>query len=151
MSLKFPFDPDEFPSIFCLGCLVDLHWRISGRQTAFYRCTDRFHFSTLGIASLFMPALMGIIADKWLNAEKVLGICHLVGAGLLLWSSTITDPDLFFWVMLLNSMFYMPTIALNNTVSYIILEKMDLTSSRIFRRSVSGVRWVSLWPCGSWI
>jgi len=80
-------------------------------------------FSTLGIASLFMPALMGIVADKWLNAEKVLGICHLVGAGMLLWASTISDPNVFFWVMLLNSMFYMPTIALNNTVSYIVLEE----------------------------
>jgi len=80
-------------------------------------------FSTLGIASLFMPALMGIVADKWLNAEKVLGICHIVGAAMLLWASTIKDPDVFFWVMLLNSMFYMPTIALNNTVSYIVLEQ----------------------------
>jgi NHS family xanthosine MFS transporter len=80
-------------------------------------------FSTLGIASLFMPAIMGIIADKWVNAEKVLGLCHIIGAATLVWASTITDPNMFFWVMLLNSMFYMPTIALNNTVSYIILEQ----------------------------
>jgi NHS family xanthosine MFS transporter len=79
-------------------------------------------FSTLGIASLFMPALMGIVADKWINAERVLGACHVIGAGTLIWASTVTNPDTFFWVMLLNSMFYMPTIALNNTVSYIILE-----------------------------
>lgn len=79
-------------------------------------------FSTLGIASLFMPAIMGIIADKWVNAERVLGLCHIIGAGMLIWASTVTDPSMFFWVMLLNSMFYMPTIALNNTVSYIILE-----------------------------
>jgi NHS family xanthosine MFS transporter len=80
-------------------------------------------FSTLGIACLFMPSLMGIIADKWLNAERVLGICHLSSAIMLLWASTVTEPNLFFWVMLLNSMFYMPTIALNSTVSYIVLEE----------------------------
>lgn len=80
-------------------------------------------FSTLGIASLFMPAIMGIIADRWINAEKLLGICHLTGALLLTWASTITDPDIFFYVMLLYSMFYMPTIALNSTVSYIVLEQ----------------------------
>ncbi len=80
-------------------------------------------FSTLGIASLFMPAVMGIIADKWVNAEKLLGLCHLTGAILLFWASTITDPHLFFYVMLLNSMFYMPTIALNSTVSYIVLKQ----------------------------
>jgi NHS family xanthosine MFS transporter len=79
-------------------------------------------FLTLGIASCIMPAVMGIIADKWMNAERVLGLCHLLGAVCLYWASTVTDPDMFFWVMLLNSMFYMPTIALNNTVSYIILE-----------------------------
>lgn len=80
-------------------------------------------FSTLGIASLFMPAVMGIIADKWINAEKLLGMCHLMGAVLLFWASTVTDPDLFFYVMLLNSMFYMPTIALNSTVSFIVLKQ----------------------------
>jgi NHS family xanthosine MFS transporter len=80
-------------------------------------------FSTLGMASLFMPALLGIVADKWLNAEHVLGTSHLVGAGLLFIASTVKDPVAFFWIMLLNSMFYMPTIALNSTVSYVILEK----------------------------
>jgi NHS family xanthosine MFS transporter len=89
-------------------------------------------FSTLGIASLFMPALMGIVADKWVNAEKVLGLCHLVGAGMLIWSSTITDPHIFFWVMLLNAMFYMPTIALNSSVSYIILEQKGLEIETAF-------------------
>lgn len=80
-------------------------------------------FSTLGLASLFMPAIMGIIADKWINAERLLGICHLMGAALLFWASTVTDPNVFFYVMLLNAMFYMPTIALNSTVSYNVLEK----------------------------
>ena len=79
-------------------------------------------FSTLGIASLFMPAIMGVIADKWINAERLLGICHFIGAILLFWASTVTDPIVFFYVMLLNAMFYMPTIALNSTVSYIVLE-----------------------------
>ncbi len=83
-------------------------------------------FSTLGIASLFMPALMGIVADKWVNAEKVLGFCHMAGAGMLIWASFITSPNAFFWIMLVNSMFYMPTIALNNTVSYFILEQKGL-------------------------
>ena len=80
-------------------------------------------FTTLGFASLFMPALMGIIADKYINAEKLLGICHLFGACMLIWASQIADPNVFFWVMFGNSMFYMPTIALNNTVSYIVLEQ----------------------------
>ena len=80
-------------------------------------------YSTLGIASLIMPTLLGIIADRWVNAEKLLGICHLVGAVCLIWASTVKDPALMFWVMLFNSMAYMPTISMNNTVSYKILDK----------------------------
>jgi MFS transporter, NHS family, xanthosine permease len=80
-------------------------------------------FGTMGLASLFMPALLGIVADRWINAERVLGCCHLAGAVLLFTASRITDPVTMYWVMLLNSMFFMPTIALNNTVSYIVLEK----------------------------
>jgi len=80
-------------------------------------------YSTLGIASLIMPTLLGIIADRWVNAEKLLGICHLVGAACLIWASTVKDPALMFWVMLFNSMAYMPTISMNNTVSYKILDK----------------------------
>lgn len=80
-------------------------------------------YATMGIASLFMPALLGIVADRWVNAERVLGICHIVGACLLLWASTVSDYRTFYLIMLLNSMAFMPTIALNNTVSYIILER----------------------------
>ncbi|EKD31664.1 MAG: hypothetical protein ACD_77C00279G0001 [uncultured bacterium] len=83
-------------------------------------------YATMGLASLFMPALMGIVADRWINAERLLGICHLIGSGLLFWASTVTDYSLMYWIMLLNSMVYMPTIALNNTVSYSILKKKGL-------------------------
>jgi len=75
-------------------------------------------FSTMGIASLFMPALMGIIADKWVNAEKLYGICHILGAIVLFTLPLIKDPVTMFWVMLVNMMFYMPTIALAIAVAY---------------------------------
>ena len=77
----------------------------------------------MGIASVFTPALFGIVADRWINVERVLGICHLMGAVLLFWASTVTDYPSLYMVMLFNSFVFMPTIALNNTVSYIILEK----------------------------
>jgi NHS family xanthosine MFS transporter len=60
------------------------------------------------------------------DAERVFGTLHIIGALLLLWASTITSVDqypLFYLIMLFNSMAFMPTIALNNTVSYIVLEK----------------------------
>ena len=89
-------------------------------------------YGTMGIASLFMPALMGIIADRWINVERVLGICHLIGAALLFWASKIQVPSAMYWVMLFNAMFFMPTIALNNTVSYITLEKNGFDIVKVF-------------------
>ena len=85
-------------------------------------------YATMGLASLFMPGILGIVADRWLNAEKVLGICHIVGAALLFWASTVSEFDRLYTIMLFNSLVYMPTIALNNTVSYIVLERngMDI-------------------------
>lgn len=79
-------------------------------------------YGTMGIASLFMPGIAGIIADRWLNAEKVYGLLHIGGAIMLFVSTFVTDPNMMFWVMLLNCMFYMPTISMANTVSYSIME-----------------------------
>ncbi len=80
-------------------------------------------FATLGIASLVMPGIIGIIADKWINAERLLGICHLFGSAALFYASTVTDYDQVYWAMFVNLFAYMPTIALNNTVAYNALEK----------------------------
>jgi NHS family xanthosine MFS transporter len=89
-------------------------------------------YGTMGIASFFMPGLLGIVADRWVNAERVLGACHLIGAGLLLYASTVKNVNGLYTIMLLNNMFYMPTIALNNTVSYIVLEKKGLNIVELF-------------------
>lgn len=89
-------------------------------------------FSTMGIASLFMPAIMGIISDRFFNAEKVLGCCHIFGALLLLLASKITDYPTLYIIMLFNSMLYMPTIALANTVSYNALEKNGMNIVKSF-------------------
>lgn len=83
-------------------------------------------FSTMGIASLFMPSLMGIVADKWINAERLYGILHLCGAVMLFIVPTIDNPRTLFWVMLLNMCFYMPTISLSITVAYNALKREGL-------------------------
>jgi len=83
-------------------------------------------FSTMGIASLFMPAIAGIIADRWVNAEKLYGVFHIIGAMLLFLLPKVNDPSTFFWVMLLNMVFYMPTIALAISISYSTLNSRDI-------------------------
>ncbi len=89
-------------------------------------------YGTMGIASLFMPTLVGLIADRFVNAEKVLGICHLAGAAILYYASTVTNVNTIYTVILLNSCFFMPTIALNNTVSYNILVQKNLDVQKEF-------------------
>ncbi len=89
-------------------------------------------YGTLGIASLFMPAIMGIIADKYLNAERVFGLSHLILGGLLFWLTTVTDFNTFYMIVFLISMFYMPTIALDNSISYAILERNNFDIVKVF-------------------
>ncbi|MCJ0825470.1 nucleoside permease [Luteimonas sp. 50] len=83
-------------------------------------------FSTMGIASLFMPALMGMVADRWINAEKLYGMLHVGGAVMLFLVPTVQDPHTMFWVMLVNMVFYMPTIALAITVAYNALKNQGM-------------------------
>ena len=79
-------------------------------------------FSTMGIASLFMPSIAGVIADKWINAEKLYGLFHIAGALVLFMIPTVDNPTTLFWVMLLNMAFYMPTISLSIAVAYSALK-----------------------------
>ncbi len=83
-------------------------------------------FSTMGIASIFMPTICGIIADRWVNAEKLYGILHILGGLTLLSVPLVDNPVTFFWVILLAMVFYMPTIALSNSVAYNALKKSEL-------------------------
>lgn len=80
-------------------------------------------YGTQGVAALFMPALLGTVADRWLNVEKLFGICHLLAGAALIWASTISDFQMMYWAMLLNAVAFMPTLALSNSLSYTILEK----------------------------
>ncbi len=83
-------------------------------------------FSTMGIASIFMPSLMGIVADKYVNAEKLYGILHILGGLTLCTIPLVGDPTTMFWVMLLNMIFYMPTLSLSIAVSFSVLKTEGL-------------------------
>lgn len=89
-------------------------------------------FLTLGLGSILMPGITGIVADRYMNAERVLGLCHIIGGVLLYYASTVSHPVAMFWAMLGVCLFYMPTISLNNTVSYTILQNNGLDPQRHF-------------------
>lgn len=79
-------------------------------------------FSTMGFASIFMPTITGIIADRWMNAEKLYGILQILYAAVLFYIPQVAEPSSFIWMMMLAMCFYMPTIALNNSISYTVLK-----------------------------
>jgi len=83
-------------------------------------------FSTMGISAIFMPALTGIIADRYINAEKLYGVMHILGSLTLFSLPLVTNPTTFFWVILLNMVFYMPTLSLSITVAYSALKRANI-------------------------
>ncbi len=88
-------------------------------------------YATQGFVSLFMPAVIGILADRWLPAQKMLGLCHLL-AGLFMMgaayfgSQTPVSFGYIYTFYLLSVALYMPTIALSNSVAYTALHKVNL-------------------------
>ena len=99
-----------------------------------------YFYAMQGVVALFMPALMGIVADRWIPAQKLLAGCHLLsalfkaGMGYVALSATGMVADEYPTMILLYALsvaFFMPTLALSNSVSYTALEsvKMDPVKS----------------------
>lgn len=89
-------------------------------------------FSTLAISSIIMPAITGIIADRWLNAERLYGLLQ-IGYGItLFFLPKVDNPDTFYWIMLVAMLFYMPTISLSNSIAYSILKDNNYDVVKVF-------------------
>lgn len=89
-------------------------------------------FSTLGLSSILMPALTGIIADRFLNAEKLYGILHIIGGLFIAYLPQVENPTDFYWVIFGAMMCYMPTISLSNSVAYNILKNNNYDVVKVF-------------------
>ena len=89
-------------------------------------------FSTLGISSIIMPAITGIMADKFINAERLYGILHILGGLALCYIPMVDNPTTFYWVIFASMMCYMPTISLSNSVAYTILKNNNYDVVKVF-------------------
>lgn len=89
-------------------------------------------FSTLGFASLIMPPLTGIIADRLINAERLYGILHILSGLALACIPMVTDPGTFFWAIFAAMLCYMPTLSLSNSVAYYILKMNHFDIIKVF-------------------
>jgi nucleoside transporter len=75
-------------------------------------------FSALAIATMISPFFVGMVADRFFAAQKIMGVLHLLGAILLFMATKVTGNTAFYWVILIYSLMYMPTIALSNSVAF---------------------------------
>jgi nucleoside transporter len=82
-------------------------------------------YTTTGYAAILSPLFVGMIADRFFSAQHVMGVLHLLGAGLMYWASTLTTPGMFFIVLLAYTMCYMPTLALVNSISFNQMESPE--------------------------
>ena len=95
-------------------------------------------YALQGIVSIFMPTIMGIVADKWIPAQKLLGICHgISGAAMTAATLYCMNADAIsfgplFGLYFVGAAFYMPTIALSNSVAYNILESNGYDTVKAF-------------------
>lgn len=96
-------------------------------------------YAMQGIVSLFMPAILGIIADRWIPAQKLLGLSHLLsalfmaGAGYYaMTAGNAVEFNILFAFYSMAVAFYMPTLALSNSVAYTSLDKAGLETIKAF-------------------
>ena len=99
-------------------------------------------YAIQGIVSIFMPTLMGIVADKYIQPQRLLGLCHLVAGAFMLgcwwmgmqagFGNELPSKSAFIAVYTLSVAFFMPTIALSNTTAFTILKNNGLDTVRDF-------------------
>jgi len=75
-------------------------------------------YSALAIATMISPFFVGMVADRFFSAQRIMGVLHLVGAALLYVATVVENNSAFYWIILFYSLLYMPTIALSNSIAF---------------------------------
>ena len=75
-------------------------------------------YSALAIATMISPFFVGMVADRFFAAQKIMGVLHILGGVLLYFATQISNNTLFYWIIVLYSLLYMPTIALSNSIAF---------------------------------
>jgi nucleoside transporter len=94
-----------------MGTYMSVHLNSSGVQIG-------AAYSALAIATMISPFFLGMVADRYFSAQKLMGALHLIGAILLYGATQIEDNTAFYWVILVYSLLYMPTIGLSNSIAF---------------------------------
>lgn len=97
-------------------------------------------YANLSIAAIISPIFIGLVADRYFPAQKVLGILHLLGAATLLCISNVSEANAFWWLILLYTLLYMPTMALANSISFSQIQDTSKDFPKI--RVLGTVGWI---------
>jgi nucleoside transporter len=99
-------------------------------------------YAAFSIAMIAAPFFVGMLADRFFQAQKVLGVLNLLGAAILFFLTQITDPDTFYWVMLAYCLTFAPTISLTSSIS---MRNMDNPEKEFPAIRVFGtVAWIAV-------
>jgi len=99
-------------------------------------------YANLSIAAVVSPLFVGMIADRYFSAQRVLGILHLLGAAILLALGNTTQYGVFWWLLLLYMLLYMPTMALANSITF--KQLTDAGKEFPFIRVFGTVGWIAV-------
>ncbi len=132
MNLKIKLTIFNFLEFFIFGAWLLSFGKYMGATLQFTGGKIGAVFMTLGFASLIMPGIFGIIADRWLSPNKLFALLHFGGAVLLYFMAQQHDFDGLWLFTLLYLMLYMPSIGLDNTISYCILQRNDYDVVKTF-------------------
>ncbi|HAC24149.1 MAG TPA: MFS transporter, partial [Cytophagales bacterium] len=75
-------------------------------------------YGALAIATMISPFFVGLVADRFFAAQRIMGVLHVLGGVLLLAATWVSNTTAFYWVILVYSLLYMPTIALSNSIAF---------------------------------
>ena len=122
MSIKFRLIVVNFLEFFMWGAYLITFGAYAFNTLHFSGGQIGAIYATMGISSIFMPGLTGIIADRWLGVKYTFALCHLIGAISLFLVSQETEYSKIYILMLINFLAYMPTISLSYSLNYQVLE-----------------------------
>ena len=140
MNMKFRLSVMNFLEFAVWGAYLTCMGNYLGRAGLGDKIS--WFYAIQGIVSIFMPTLMGIVADRFIQPQRLLGLCHLLAGGFMIgcwwmgeqasFGAELTDKSLFIALYTMSVAFYMPTIALANTVAFTILKNNGMDTVKDF-------------------
>ena len=118
MTIRLQLSIMMFLQFFVWGAWYVIMGNYLGQGLQFPGESIGWAYATTAIAAIISPFFVGMVADRFFPAQKVMGLLHLLGGVMLYLTTMVTSTTLFFWILLMHTLCYMPTLALVNAISF---------------------------------